>query len=65
MAKTSPGEFVRQVRAEVSKVFWPTRGEVVRTSILVILMSALLAFFFMGVDQIIGRLVRLFLEVGV
>ncbi len=65
MAKTSPGEFVRQVRAEVAKVYWPTRGEVIRTSVLVILMSSILAFFFMGVDQVIGRLIRLFLEMGV
>lgn len=65
MAKTSPGEFVRQVRAEVSKVFWPSRGDVLRTSILVILMSSILALFFMGVDQLIGRLIRLFLDMGV
>ena len=24
MAKTSPGEFIRQVRAETAKVHWPT-----------------------------------------
>ncbi len=33
MAKTSPGEFIRQVRSEASKVVWPTWNETVRTAI--------------------------------
>ena len=45
MAKTSPGEFIRQVRAETAKVHWPTRKETVATAIMVIIMTLLLAFF--------------------
>ena len=48
MAKTSPGEFIRQVRAETAKVHWPTRKETVATAIMVIIMTLLLAFFFVG-----------------
>lgn len=64
MAKVSPGEFVRQVRTEMTKVSWPSRREVVQTTILVLIMASILALFFLGVDQVIGRAVRLFLSVG-
>ena len=50
MAKVSPGEFIRQVRAETAKVYWPTRKETVATAIMVMIMTCLLSFFFFGVD---------------
>ena len=50
MAKTSPGEFIRQVRAEAGKVVWPTRQETIRTAIFVAIMMTILAVFFLGVD---------------
>ena len=64
MAKTSPGEFVRQVRQETAKVIWPSRPEVVRTTILVLIMTSILALFFVGVDQLLGRAIRLLLSIG-
>lgn len=64
MAKTSPGEFVRQVRQETAKVIWPTRPEVVRTTILVLIMTSILALFFLLIDQVLGRAVRLLLGLG-
>ena len=64
MAKTNPGEFVRQVRQETSKVVWPSRPEVVRTTILVLIMTSILAVFFLGVDQVLGRAVKFFLGLG-
>jgi preprotein translocase subunit SecE len=64
MAKTSPGEFVRQVRAETSKVSWPTRRETLITTVMVLIMTTVLSLFFLGVDQVLGRLVRLVLGLG-
>jgi len=64
MAKTSPGEFVRQVRAETSKVVWPSRKEVVRMTVMVLIMMTLLGLFFLGVDQMIGRAIRALLGIG-
>ena len=58
MAKTSPGEFIRQVRAEAGKVVWPSRQETIRTAIFVAIMMVLLAVFFLGVDQLFGAVVR-------
>ena len=62
MAKTSPGEFIRQVRAETAKVHWPTRKETVATAIMVMIMTALLAIFFFGIDAIFSTLVKYLLS---
>jgi preprotein translocase subunit SecE len=56
--KTSPAEFVNQVRAETSKVVWPTREETIRTSIFVFIMMVILSLFFLGVDTVFNGLVR-------
>lgn len=50
MATTNPILFIQQVRAEVAKVSWPTRREVMLTSIMVFIMAALTATFFSLVD---------------
>ena len=57
MAKTSPGEFIRQVRAEASKIHWPSRQETVTTAIFVGIMTVLLAVFFLGIDALFGWIV--------
>jgi len=54
MAKTvNPLQFVQQVRAEVSKVVWPSRREVMLTTAMVFVMAALTALFFFLVDLLI------------
>jgi preprotein translocase subunit SecE len=53
MASTSPLQFMSQVRAEVAKIVWPTRREVVMTTIMVFIMATLTAVFFSLVDWII------------
>lgn len=62
MAKVSPGEFVRQVRQETGKVTWPTRKETMVTTVMVLIMTTLLSVFFLGVDQVLGRIVRFLLS---
>jgi preprotein translocase subunit SecE len=47
---TNPIQFVQQVRAEVAKVVWPTRREVLLTTVMVFIMAALTAVFFALVD---------------
>jgi preprotein translocase subunit SecE len=61
VAKTSPGEFIRQVRNEASKVVWPTWSETVRTGIMVLIMTTLLAIFFFIVDSGFSAVVRFLL----
>jgi len=62
VAKTSPGEFIRQVRAETAKVHWPTRKETIATGIMVLIMTSLLAIFFFGVDAFFATLVKFLLS---
>lgn len=64
MAKTSPAEFVRQVRQEVSKVHWPTRKEATITTIMVFIMASVMSIFFLGVDKLWNFLVGLLLGIG-
>jgi len=47
---TNPIQFIQQVRAEVAKVAWPTRREVMLTTMMVFIMAALTATFFSLVD---------------
>lgn len=58
MAKTSPGEFVRQVQAETKKVVWPTGRETMMTAVMVLIMTALLALFFFGLDSAFSAIVQ-------
>ena len=53
MAYTNPFQFIQQVRSEVSKITWPTRKEVLITTIMVFIMSAIAALIFAVVDLII------------
>ncbi len=64
MAKTSPQEFITQVRQETSKVTWPTRKETAITTVMVFIMVAVMAIFFFFVDQILAFGVRLVLGFG-
>jgi preprotein translocase subunit SecE len=53
MATTNPLQFIQQVRAEVAKIVWPTRREVMLTTVMVFILAALTAVFFALVDIII------------
>jgi preprotein translocase subunit SecE len=64
MANVSPATFVRQVRQELDKVTWPSRKELIATTVSVLAMSALAAVFFLVVDQIIAWLVQAVLGLG-
>ena len=64
MARTSPAQFVREVRQEMAKVTWPTRKELVVTTVSVFAMAIAAALFFFLVDQVIAVAVELVLGIG-
>ena len=64
MAKTSPIEFLQQVRAEAAKVVYPSRRETLMTTLMVVVMAVFAALFFLLSDQIISRVVTLILSLG-
>ena len=53
MAMTNPIQFIQQVRSEAAKVAWPTRREVVLTTVMVLVLAALTATFFSLTDVLI------------
>jgi preprotein translocase subunit SecE len=73
--KESPGQalgwigqarrFLIEVRAELSRVTWPTRREVYATTVVVILTSMMFGLYLWGVDLILSAIVgRLFIWLG-
>ena len=64
MAKTSPAQFIRQVRQEASKVTWTSRRETAISTGMVFLMVLLATVFFFVVDFVMSHGVRLIFGVG-
>jgi preprotein translocase subunit SecE len=64
MAKTSPAEFFRQVRYEVSKVTWPSRRETTQMTGFVFLLGLAAALFFFTADWILASGMRWILSLG-
>ena len=64
MAKYNPLAFLQEVRQETAKVTWPTRKEVVITTIMVLIMVTLASIFFLLADQVLGWIVSELLRLG-
>jgi preprotein translocase subunit SecE len=64
MAKESAFKFLREVRAEIQKVTWPTRRETAITTAMVFVMAALAGVFFLVADQLIRFAVTAILGIG-
>ncbi len=60
-----PAKFMREVKAEMMKVTWPTRRETMVTTGLVFAMATVAAIFFFVVDQVISLGVRALFNVGI
>ncbi|HCD16339.1 MAG: preprotein translocase subunit SecE [Rhizobiales bacterium TMED83] len=57
----NPLKFVQEVRAETSKVTWPTRNETLVTTVMVFILVFLASVFFFVADQILNWIVTLLL----
>ena len=57
----NPLKFVQEVRAETSKVTWPTRNETLVTTVMVFILVFLSSVFFFVADQILNWIVSFFL----
>ena len=55
--RTSPAEFVREVRAELRKVAWPSRAEVINYSVIVFVVLVILMLMIFGLDYVFGKFV--------
>ena len=55
--RTTPGQFLKEVRAELRKVAWPTRKEVVSYSTVVLVAVVFLTALVFGLDQFFSNVV--------
>ncbi len=56
--KLDPGKFAREVRQEGAKITWPSRKEVVITTIMVLWMVVLASIFLFFVDFLVQHLIK-------
>ena len=64
MAKTTPLEFINQDKAETRRVVWPTWKETWLTGLMVVIMTTVLALFFLGVDSMFNAIVTALLKLA-
>ena len=60
----NPFKYVQQVRNEVSKIVRPTRKETMTSTIMVFILSALIALFFFIIDTITSNLLDVILKLS-
>tara|TARA_B100000965_G_scaffold402986_1_gene430145 strand:- start:421 stop:618 length:198 start_codon:yes stop_codon:yes gene_type:complete len=64
MSKTSPAQFVRQVRQELKRITWATRKDTLFATISVLIMVVIASLFFFLVDLLLSNTVELILNFG-
>ena len=60
----NPLKFIQEVKQEAFKVTWPTKREVLIGSLMVFVLSAIAAVFFLLLDQIYRFLLNIILTVN-
>ena len=65
MSKTSPAQFVRQVRQELKRITWATRKDTLLATISVLIMVVIASLFFFLVDLLLSNIVEFILSFGI
>ncbi len=55
--RTSPRQFLKEVRGELRKVAWPSRKELISYSIVVLVSVSLITLYITALDQVFGSLI--------
>lgn len=55
-------DFIKESRAELKKVTWPNRKQLISSTVVVIIMVALVAVFLGVVDLVFSRIVTMILQ---
>ncbi|MFM7616167.1 MAG: preprotein translocase subunit SecE [Actinomycetes bacterium] len=55
--RTSPGEYFREVRGELKKVAWPTKPEVINSTIIVVIVLMIMTALIFGLDWVSAEFV--------
>tara|TARA_B100000965_G_C19168233_1_gene573379 strand:+ start:100 stop:297 length:198 start_codon:yes stop_codon:yes gene_type:complete len=65
MSKTTPAQFVRQVRQELKRITWATRKDTLFATITVLIMVIIASAFFFLVDLLLSNIVEFILSFGI
>jgi preprotein translocase subunit SecE len=57
---TNPVKFIKEVRAELKKVTWPTKAETIKLTVVVIAISIIVGAFIGGLDAGLVQITSLF-----
>ena len=63
MARLNPIQFLKEVRQETAKVTWPSRNEVLISTVMVLVLVTAASLFFLLADQVISWIVGLMLSI--
>ena len=55
--RTSPRQFLREVRSELRKVAWPARKELISYSVVVLVSVSIITLYITGLDYAFGQLI--------
>ncbi len=55
-------QFLKEVRQEVKKVTWPTKGETIRYSLMVVIASLMVAVYLGGLDYVVASVLERFIR---
>lgn len=58
----TPVTFLKEVRDELKKVTWPKQSEVIRLTMVVILVSLIVGFFIGGLDYVFTKTVEIIVK---
>lgn len=59
---TSPAIFLKEVKAELLKVTWPTRKEAIRLTGIVLIISVIVGLYIGGLDYIFTKITEILLK---
>ncbi len=54
-------KFLNDVQVELSKVAWPSRSELINSTMIVAVVSVIFTIYIFGVDNILAWIMRLFI----
>ncbi len=62
MPQINPVKFFTEVKAELLKVTWPTKDQVIRLTTVVVVISVVVGLFLGGLDLVFTKLVELIIK---
>ena len=60
--KGTPVTFLKEVRSELAKVVWPTKDEVIKLTVVVLVVSLVVGLYIGGIDLIMAKVMDLMIK---